>query len=82
MLSCTVRDVTKTALQQTVALRQTKSVADYKADFDVLAAKADIPMHLRVSMWEQGLKPHIKEKDLMDPLIYRHSKGTTSCTAA
>lgn len=73
-LSFTVRDVTKTAFQQIVALRQTKTVADYKVDFDVLAAKADIPMHLRVSMWEQGLKSHIKEKVLMDPLT--HSEYT------
>ena len=62
-----VRDLAKTAFSKLLVLHQTVSVADYKAQFDVLAAQAKVAIHLRMPMWERGLKPDIKEGVTIDP---------------
>ena len=62
-----VRDLAKTAFSKLLEFRQNGSVADYKAQFDVLAAQAKVAMHLRMPMWEKGLKPDIREKVAIDP---------------
>ncbi|KAA6423521.1 MAG: hypothetical protein FRX49_06581 [Trebouxia sp. A1-2] len=53
-----------------MSLRQTASVAEYKAAHDVLAAKSKLPTAQRLIYWEQGLKPEIRAECKLDPLTH------------
>ena len=53
------------ALSLLEKLSQTGSVTEYKAAHNVLAAKTDLPMQLRIHWWEKGLKEHIQSQ--VDP---------------
>ena len=55
------------AISQLEALTQTGSVANYKADHNVLAAKLNLPMQLRIYWWQKGLKEHIRAQVKVDP---------------
>ena len=55
------------ALSLLEKLCQTGSVAEYKAEHNVLAAKTDLPMQLRIHWWEKGLKEHIRSQVKVDP---------------
>ena len=59
------------ALSQLENLRQTDSGAEYKAPHDVLAAQTNLPMQLRLSWWERGLKDVTRTMCLVDPLTHR-----------
>ena len=61
----------KHALQQLEKLRQTGSVAEYKAAHDVLAAQTALPVQLRISWWERGLKDEIRAMCSIDPLAHK-----------
>ena len=69
--SFSVHNHEKRALAQLEALRQTGSVAEYKAAHNVLAARTNPPMQLRISWWERGLNPAIAAKVQVDPLTYK-----------
>ena len=58
------------ALDQLQALYQIGSVAEYKAAHNVLAAQTTLPMQLRISWWEKGLKDHIRSQVKVDPVTY------------
>ncbi|KAA6428689.1 MAG: hypothetical protein FRX49_01564 [Trebouxia sp. A1-2] len=65
-----LHDMEKQALTKLMTLRQTASVAEYKADHDVLAAKSKLPTAQRLIYWEQGLKPEIRAECKLDPLTH------------
>ena len=54
-----------------MSLRQTASVAEYKAAHDVLAAKSKLPTAQRLLFWEQGLKAEIRAECKLDPLTHK-----------
>ena len=53
-----------------MSLRQTGTVAEYKAAHDVLAAQTELPMMQRLIYWEQGLKPEIRDECKFDPVTH------------
>ncbi|DBA67599.1 TPA: hypothetical protein ACH3X2_001866 [Trebouxia sp. C0005] len=65
-----LHDMEKQALTKLMTLRQTASVAEYKAAHDVLAAKSKLPTAQRLIYWEQGLKPEIRAECKLDPLTH------------
>ena len=69
--SFSVHNHERHALQQLEKLRQTGSVAEYKAAHDVLAAQTVLPMQLRISWWERGLKGEIRAMCSVDPLTHK-----------
>ena len=69
--SFSVHNHEKHALQQLEKLRQTGSVAEYKAAHDVLAAQTALPVQLRISWWEQGLKDEVRTMCSVDPLTHK-----------
>ncbi|DBA79292.1 TPA: hypothetical protein ACH3X2_007812 [Trebouxia sp. C0005] len=69
--SFSLHNVERHALAQLEDLRQTGSVAEYKAAHNVLAAKTNLPMQLRIYWWERGLKPEIAAEIKVDPLTYK-----------
>ena len=69
--SFSVRNHEKHALQQLEKQRQTGSIAEYKAAHDVLAAQTALPVQMRISWWERGLKDEIKTMCSVDPLTHK-----------
>ena len=69
--SFSVHNHERHALSQLGALRQTGSVAEYKAAHNVLAAKTSLPMQLRLLWWETGLRDEIRSQVTVDPLTYK-----------
>ena len=69
--SFSVHNHERHALQQLEKLRQTGSVAEYKAAHDLLAAQTVLPMQLRISRWERGLKDEIRAMCSVDPLTHK-----------
>ncbi|DBA66139.1 TPA: hypothetical protein ACH3X2_002615 [Trebouxia sp. C0005] len=65
-----LHDMEKQALTKLMSLRQTASVAEYKAAHDILAAKSKLPAAQRLIYWEQGLKPEIRAECKLDPLTH------------
>lgn len=59
------------ALSQLEKLRQTGTVAEYKAAHDLLAAQANLPMQLRIFWWERGRKGDIRAMCLVDPFTHK-----------
>ena len=68
--SFSVHNRERYALDQLQALYQVGSVAEYKAAHNVLAAQTTLPMQLRISWWEKGLKDHIRSQVKVDPVTY------------
>ena len=66
-----VFDHERHALEQLENLRQTGSVAEYKAVYDMLAAQTTLPMQLRIMWWERGLKDEIRTMCAVDPLTHK-----------
>ena len=62
-----LHDQEKSALTKLMSLRQTASVAEYKAAHDVLAAKSKVPTAQRLLFWEQGLEAEIRAEYKLDP---------------
>ena len=52
-------------------LRQTDSVAEYKAAHDVLATQTTLPMKLRLLWWQRALKDEIRVMCSLDPLTHK-----------
>ena len=69
--SFSVHDHETYAISQLEKLRQTGSVAEYKAAHDVLAAQTTLPMKLRLFWWECGLKDEIRVMCSLDPLTHK-----------
>ncbi|DBA67033.1 TPA: hypothetical protein ACH3X2_002138 [Trebouxia sp. C0005] len=69
--SFSLHNVERHALAQLEDLRQTGSVAEYKAAHNVLAVQTNLPMQLRIYSWERGLKPEIGAGIKVDPLTYK-----------
>ena len=59
------------ALAPLETLRQTGSVAAYKATHVVLAAETNLLMQLRIHWWERGLNPNIAAQVKVNPLTYK-----------
>ena len=62
-----MHDYERHALSLLEKLSRTGSVTEYKAAHNVLAAKTDLPMQLRIHWWEKGLKEHIQSQVKVDP---------------
>ena len=77
--SFSVHNHERHALTQLENLRQTGSVAEYKAAHNVLAAQTNLPMQLRIHWWEKGLKEHIRSQVKVDPVT--HTEYTDIDTA-
>ncbi|KAL3135299.1 hypothetical protein ABBQ32_007497 [Trebouxia sp. C0010 RCD-2024] len=60
--SFSVHNHERHALSQLEKLRQTGTVAEYKAAHDVLAAQTTLPMQLRIFWWERGLNCHVANR--------------------
>ena len=60
-------------------LRQTGTVADFKAKFEVLAIRAKLPAANQLFYWYRGLKPELRRQTTVDPLT---SRPYTSIKAA
>ena len=69
--SFSVHNRERHALSQLEKLRQTGTVAEYKAADDLLAAHTKLPMQLRIFWWERGLKEEIRTMCLVDPFTHR-----------
>ena len=69
--SFSVHNHERHALSKLEQLRQTGTVAEYKAAHDVLAAQTNLPMQLRIFWWERGLKDDIRSMCSVDPLAYK-----------
>ena len=71
LASFSVHDHETHAISQLEKLRQTDSVAEYRAAHDVLAAQTTLPMKLRLFWWERGLKDEIRVMCSLDPLTHK-----------
>ena len=69
--SFSVHNHERHAISKLQTLHQTGSVAAYKAAHNVLAARTNLPMQLRILWWEQGLKEHIRSKVKVDPKTHQ-----------
>ena len=70
------------ALDELEKLRQTGSVVEYKASHDVLAAHTILPVHLRISWWERGLKDDIRAMCSVDPLTHKQYTNIAKAQSA
>ena len=65
-----------------MSLRQTASVAEYKAAHDVLAAKSKLPTAQRLLFWEQGLKAEIRAECKLNPLTHKAYSSLSAAQSA
>ena len=71
LASFSVHDHETHAISQLEKLRQTDSVAEYRAAHDVLAAQTTLPMKLRLFWWERDLKDEIRVMCSLDPHTHK-----------
>lgn len=77
-----VHDRERHALISLMSLRQTGTVAEYKAAHDVLAAQTDLPMTQRLIYWERGLKPEIRNECKFDPVTHTTYRDIANAQSA
>lgn len=77
-----VHDRERHALNSLMSLRQTGTVAEYKAAHDVLAAQTDLPVIQRLIYWERGLKPEIRDECKFDLVTHTTYKDIASAQSA
>ena len=69
--SFSVHNHERHALAELEKLRQTGTVAAYKAAHNLLASQTILPMQLRIHWWERGLKANVRKRCSVDPCTYK-----------